>query len=99
MACLVDRAAGHQRPDHAGQPVGQGDAGHPRRFASKQGQDARIRRLGAVFGPADQGGRPAPLSTVPIYSRVGLGAMINGSALRVPIRPAQTGCQIQETVQ
>lgn len=68
MASLVDFAAGHDRPDHAGHLVGHGHARNTRRLSGKQCQKVGIGRLGLVLGLADQRGRAdhQELSQIPI---------------------------------
>lgn len=51
---LISLAAGHDRPDNAGNFVGHRDAGQTGWFAGEQREEAQIRRLGFVFGSADQ---------------------------------------------
>lgn len=56
MASLVDLAASHDRPDHAGHFVGHGYTRHASWFARKQREKALVGRIGFVPGSADQRG-------------------------------------------
>lgn len=68
VASLVDFAAGHDRPDHAGHLVGHGHARNTRRLSSKERQEVGICCFGFILSSANQrgGADHQELSQIPI---------------------------------
>ena len=68
MTRLICFAARHDSPHHAGHLVCHGYARHARWLPGEQREEARIRSLGLIPGPADQRGRAdhKELSQVPV---------------------------------